>query len=73
MYVHEVDILAQLSDAALLPFVLFPVFFLLYFVYFFFFRLFLLFRLCLIVFLNIYWGCSCQALKYLHINIEKKN
>lgn len=70
MYVHEVDILAQLSDAALLPFVLFPVVF--FIVLCIFFRLFLLFRLCLIVFLNIYWGCSCQALKYLHINIEKK-
>lgn len=35
MYVREVDILAQLSDAAHLPFVLFPVSFLLYFVFFF--------------------------------------
>lgn len=62
MYEHVVDILAQLSDAAHLPFVLFPVF-LLYFVFFFCFRLFLLSRLCLIVLFNIYWGLFLSAIK----------
>lgn len=52
MYVHVVDILAQLSDAAHLPFVLFSVFFIVLF--FFCFRLFLLFCMCLIVLFNFY-------------------
>lgn len=53
MYEHVVDILAQLSDAAHLPFVLFPVFFIVLCI-FFCFRLFVLFCLCLIVLFNFY-------------------
>lgn len=65
MYVHAVDILVQLGDAAHLPFVLFPVFFIVLCILgvFFGFRLFLLSRLCLIVLFNIYWGLFLSAIK----------
>lgn len=58
MYVHAVDILVQLGDAAHLPFVLFPVFFIVLCILgvFFGFRLFLLSRLCLIVFFKYLLG-----------------
>lgn len=62
MYVLAVDILAQLSDAAHLPFVLFPVFFIVLCI-FFCFRLFLLSRLCLIVLFNIHWGLFLSGIK----------
>lgn len=63
MYEHVVDILAQLSDAAHLPFVLFPVGFFIVFCIFFGFMLFLLFRLCLIVLFNIHWGLFLSGIK----------